>query len=141
MTALPGSAEGTAVTGLDSSPVQPAPADLPPLTDQARLEAREIIARYPQKRSALLPMLHLVQSYQGYVSPEGVAQLLAPASPPRWAKAVPAPMPFLLRSEPGNPRPRPASTPNSRNSGVGASHAYSAAGLSERQAHSGVVQA
>ena len=73
MSALPGSAEGTAVTGLDSSPVQPAPADLPPLTEQTRLEAREIMARYPQARSALLPMLHLVQSVQGYVSPEGVS--------------------------------------------------------------------
>ncbi len=73
MSALPGSAEGTAVTGLDSSPVEPAPIDLPPLTEQTRLEAREIIARYPVARSALLPMLHLVQSYQGYVSPEGVA--------------------------------------------------------------------
>ncbi len=60
------------MTGLDSSPVEPAAADLPPLTEQARLEAREIIARYPKARSALLPMLHLVQSYQGYVSPEGV---------------------------------------------------------------------
>ncbi len=49
------------------------PAELPPLTEQARLEAREIMARYPVARSALLPMLHLVQSYQGYVSPEGVA--------------------------------------------------------------------
>src|SRR3954465_4130730 len=29
--------------------------------------------RYPEPRSALLPMLHLVQSVQGYVSPEGVA--------------------------------------------------------------------
>jgi NADH-quinone oxidoreductase E subunit len=73
VSALPGSAEGTAVTGLDSSPVQPAHADLPPLTEQTRIEAREIIARYPVPRSALLPMLHLVQSYQGYVSPEGVA--------------------------------------------------------------------
>jgi len=73
MSALPGSAEGTAVTGLDSSPVTPPPADLPLLTDQARLEAREIMARYPVPRSALLPMLHLVQSYQGYVTPEGVA--------------------------------------------------------------------
>jgi NADH-quinone oxidoreductase subunit E len=61
------------VTGLDSSPVQPAHADLPPLTEQTRREAREIMARYPVARSALLPMLHLVQSYQGYVSPEGVA--------------------------------------------------------------------
>ena len=72
MSALPGSAEGTAVTGLDSSPVEPAALDLPPLTEQTSLEAREIIARYPVARSALLPMLHLVQSVQGYVSPEGV---------------------------------------------------------------------
>ena len=73
MSALPGSPEAAATTGLDDSPVLPAPLDLPPLTEQTRLEAREIVARYPVARSALLPMLHLVQSYQGYVSPEGVA--------------------------------------------------------------------
>ncbi|MFD2090132.1 NADH-quinone oxidoreductase subunit NuoE [Blastococcus deserti] len=74
MSALPGSPEATAVTGLDSSPVDvEALADVPPLPEQAREEAREIIARYPVPRSALLPMLHLVQSYQGYVTPEGVA--------------------------------------------------------------------
>jgi NADH-quinone oxidoreductase subunit E len=75
MSALPGSYEGTAVTGLDSSPVDASPktlAQLPPLTAQHEAEAREIMARYPQARSALLPMLHLVQSVQGYVSPEGV---------------------------------------------------------------------
>jgi NADH-quinone oxidoreductase subunit E len=44
-----------------------------PLTEQTRVQAREIIARYPQPRSALLPMLHLVQSEEGYVTPEGVA--------------------------------------------------------------------
>ncbi len=43
------------------------------LTDQTRIEAAEIIARYPQPRSALLPMLHLVQSEEGYVTPEGIA--------------------------------------------------------------------
>jgi NADH-quinone oxidoreductase subunit E len=72
MSALPGSFEGTAVTGLDSSPVEPAAPDLPPLTAQHEAEAAELMARYPQARSALLPMLHLVQSVQGYVSPEGV---------------------------------------------------------------------
>ncbi len=41
--------------------------------ERARAEAREIIARYPQPRSALLPMLHLVQSHEGYVSGEGIA--------------------------------------------------------------------
>jgi len=35
-------------------------------------KAQELIARYPQSRSALLPMLHLVQSVQGYVSQEGI---------------------------------------------------------------------
>lgn len=41
----------------------------------ARLAAdtAAIIARYPQKRSALLPMLHLVQSQDGYVSRDGIA--------------------------------------------------------------------
>ena len=43
------------------------------LSQQTREQAREIIARYPQPRSALLPMLHLVQSEDGYVSPEGIA--------------------------------------------------------------------
>ncbi|WP_344607763.1 NADH-quinone oxidoreductase subunit NuoE [Sporichthya brevicatena] len=34
---------------------------------------RAIIARYPEPRSALLPMLHLCQAEEGFVSPEGVA--------------------------------------------------------------------
>ncbi|TKJ29941.1 NADH-quinone oxidoreductase subunit NuoE [Blastococcus sp. CCUG 61487] len=71
----PGSPEAARTTGLDSSPFEGSPEvldALPPLTEQTRAEAREIIARYPQPRSALLPMLHLVQSYQGYVSPQGL---------------------------------------------------------------------
>ncbi|MBA5225377.1 NADH-quinone oxidoreductase subunit NuoE [Streptomyces griseoaurantiacus] len=48
----------------------------PPYPDDvhARLErdAREIIARYPDSRSALLPMLHLVQSEEGYVTRTGM---------------------------------------------------------------------
>jgi len=42
---------------------------------RARLgaDAATIIARYPQARSALLPMLHLVQAEDGYVSPAGIA--------------------------------------------------------------------
>ena len=43
------------------------------LTDTTRAEMREIIGRYPKPRSALLPMLHLVQSVEGYVTPEGIA--------------------------------------------------------------------
>ncbi|HEX3707106.1 MAG TPA: NADH-quinone oxidoreductase subunit NuoE [Mycobacteriales bacterium] len=43
------------------------------LSDETRELAREVIARYPKPRSALLPLLHLVQSDEGYVSPEGIA--------------------------------------------------------------------
>jgi NADH-quinone oxidoreductase subunit E len=45
------------------------------LTEETRAAAQEIIARYPEgrSRSALLPMLHLVQAEEGYVSPAGVA--------------------------------------------------------------------
>lgn len=39
---------------------------------QLRTDAAQIIARYPQKRSALLPMLHLVQSVDGYVTGRGI---------------------------------------------------------------------
>ncbi len=35
-------------------------------------DAAEIFARYPVRRSALLPLLHLVQSVDGYVSPDGI---------------------------------------------------------------------
>ena len=35
-------------------------------------ELRQIASRYPQKRSALLPMLHLVQSVDGRISPTGI---------------------------------------------------------------------
>src|SRR5690348_15770973 len=78
MSALSGSPEGAAVTGLDATrvavPGDDVPAvEVPALPEQARVEARQIMPRYPQARSALLPMLHLVQSYQGYVSPEGIA--------------------------------------------------------------------
>src|SRR3954469_9844259 len=43
------------------------------LSEQTRVKAREIVARYPRSRSALLPMLHLVQAEEGYVTADGVA--------------------------------------------------------------------
>jgi NADH-quinone oxidoreductase subunit E len=36
-------------------------------------DARQILSRYPESRSALMPLLHLVQSEDGYVSPAGIA--------------------------------------------------------------------
>jgi NADH-quinone oxidoreductase subunit E len=42
--------------------------------EELRQAAREIINRYPpdRSRSALLPLLHLVQSHEGYVSANGI---------------------------------------------------------------------
>ena len=42
------------------------------ITEATLDELRSIAGRYPQARSALLPMLHLVQSVDGRVSPRGI---------------------------------------------------------------------
>ena len=42
------------------------------LSESAYAELRRIPTRYPEPRSGLLPMLHLVQSEQGRVTPEGI---------------------------------------------------------------------
>ena len=49
------------------------------LSDELRARAEEIKARYPVQRSAMMPLLYLVQSVEGHVSREGmreVAELL-----------------------------------------------------------------
>ncbi len=43
-------------------------------TPENREKAEGLVARYPVKRSALLPLLHLVQHQDGYVSDDGVAE-------------------------------------------------------------------
>ncbi len=43
------------------------------ISETTRVELAELAGRYPQARSALLPMLHLVQSEEGFVSGEGIA--------------------------------------------------------------------
>ncbi len=60
-----------AAEGLDAYPDD--------VRERLEADAAQVIARYPQPRSALLPLLHLVQSEEGYVSQRGVelcAQLL-----------------------------------------------------------------
>ncbi len=42
------------------------------LTQETYGELEEIAARYPEARSGLLPMLHLVQSVEGRITPEGI---------------------------------------------------------------------
>jgi NADH-quinone oxidoreductase subunit E len=49
------------------------------LSDADRRRAKEIVARYPHAKSALLPLLHLAQDRNGWVTPaamEEIAELL-----------------------------------------------------------------
>lgn len=57
----------------------------PEVEARLRADAAEIISRYPSghSRSAMLPMLHLVQSVDGYVSPDGIALIADVLDVPR----------------------------------------------------------
>ncbi|MFD5176477.1 NADH-quinone oxidoreductase subunit NuoE [Nocardia sp. NPDC058379] len=44
----------------------------PHVRQRLEVDAKEIIARYPHPRSALLPLLHLVQAEEGYVTGTGI---------------------------------------------------------------------
>lgn len=48
---------------------------MPALSEEARREAGKLIERYPSKRSALLPLLYLVQAEQGHVTREGMQEI------------------------------------------------------------------
>ena len=43
------------------------------VTARLAVDAAAVIARYPSVRSALLPLLHLVQSEDGYLTPAGIS--------------------------------------------------------------------
>jgi NADH-quinone oxidoreductase subunit E len=43
------------------------------IADSTHRRFDELVARYPEKRSALIPLLHEVQAEVGYLSPEAVA--------------------------------------------------------------------
>ncbi|USR79653.1 NADH-quinone oxidoreductase subunit NuoE [Arcanobacterium pinnipediorum] len=45
----------------------------PHVEEKFRADAAEVIARYPNSRSAVMPLLHLVQSIDGFCSPRGIA--------------------------------------------------------------------
>ena len=42
------------------------------ISDTTREQMQQLVARYPQSRSALLPMLHLVQSAEGEITTDGI---------------------------------------------------------------------
>jgi NADH-quinone oxidoreductase subunit E len=45
------------------------------LSDETRSKAERLVARYPQTRSALMPLLYLVQSEEGHVTREGMREV------------------------------------------------------------------
>jgi NADH-quinone oxidoreductase subunit E len=46
-----------------------------PFTDADRRQAKELIGRYPHERSALLPLLHLAQDRDGWVTPAAMEEI------------------------------------------------------------------
>jgi NADH-quinone oxidoreductase subunit E len=46
-------------------------------TDADRRRAKAIIARYPHAKSAMLPLLHLAQDRDGWVTPEAMEEIAA----------------------------------------------------------------
>src|SRR5437868_469607 len=46
--------------------------DFPKLLKELKPECDAIVAQYEQKRSALLPLVHLFQEHEGFASPEAV---------------------------------------------------------------------
>ncbi len=53
--------------------VEGAPRSYPPqVLERLEVDAKEIMGRYPDKRSALLPLLHLVQAQDSYLTPAGL---------------------------------------------------------------------
>jgi NADH-quinone oxidoreductase subunit E len=45
------------------------------LSEETRSKAERLVARYPQTRSALMPLLYLVQSEEGHVTREGMREV------------------------------------------------------------------
>ncbi|MGW1991242.1 NADH-quinone oxidoreductase subunit NuoE [Embleya sp. NPDC001921] len=58
--------------GMPMPPAKPAPPFPPAVRARLEVDAKEVIGRYPQARSALLPLLHLVQAEEGYVTGTGI---------------------------------------------------------------------
>ncbi|MDI7274692.1 MAG: NADH-quinone oxidoreductase subunit NuoE [Anaerolineae bacterium] len=71
-----------------------------PFSEAAQRELQEIIGRYPDKRSAMLPALAIAQRERGYLTPEAyewVAEALGTS--PTWVASV-ASFYTMLRKEP-----------------------------------------
>ncbi|HOG45022.1 MAG TPA: NADH-quinone oxidoreductase subunit NuoE [Anaerolineae bacterium] len=71
-----------------------------PFSEAAQKELQQVVTRYPDKRSAMLPALEIAQREQGYLTPEAyewVAEALDTS--PTWVASV-ASFYTMLRKEP-----------------------------------------
>lgn len=46
--------------------------NFPALLERLRAQCEQIVARYEERRSALLPIMHLFQEHEGFVSPQAI---------------------------------------------------------------------
>lgn len=53
-------------------------------SESTQERARDIVARYPEKRSAVMPLLYLAMSEEGYLTDEGMEEVA------RWCEITPA---------------------------------------------------
>jgi NADH-quinone oxidoreductase subunit E len=53
-------------------------------SQETQIRAKEIIARYPERRSAVMPLLYLAMAEQGYLSEEGMEEVSG------WVDLTPA---------------------------------------------------
>jgi NADH-quinone oxidoreductase E subunit len=53
-------------------------------SESTQERAREIVSRYPEKRSAVMPLLYLAMSEEGYLTDEGMEEVA------RWCEITPA---------------------------------------------------
>ena len=71
-----------------------------PFSKTAEKELQEVVARYPDKRSAMLPALAIAQREQGYLTPEAYEWVAAALdTSPTWVASV-ASFYTMLRKEP-----------------------------------------
>lgn len=53
-------------------------------SERTKERARDIVGRYPEKRSAVMPLLYLAMSEEGYLTDEGMEEVA------RWCEMTPA---------------------------------------------------
>jgi NADH-quinone oxidoreductase subunit E len=73
------------------------------LSEQTRAAIADLAARYPERRTALLPALKLAQAERGWLPPEAIAEAADVVGVPHSAALELAAFYTMLHTEPGPP--------------------------------------